>query len=402
MFAHITPWEAAVNEEQSLKYMHDLLRLMVSKKASDLFIADDFPPAMKIDGKLTPVANQKLAGAHTRLFAEAMMNDKQRAEFAKEHECNFAVSPEGVGRFRVNVFRQQEQVTMGIRTIATEILSTEQMGLPPVLNDIVMSRRGLVLMVGGTGSGKSTSLAAMIHHRNHHATDHIITIEDPIEFVHKNAQSLVSHREVGRDTHSWFNALKNTLRQSPDVIFIGEVRERETMEYALAFAETGHLAMATLHANNANQAIERILNFFPVDKRDQVLMDLSLNLKAIISQRLIRRADGRGRVAAIEIMQNTPLIADHIFKGEVQELKEAMVKGREQGNQTFDMALFDLAVKGVITRDEAMRNADSVNDLRVKFRLESKSAGSAAEFKGAAGLSLDDDVTRKLGLEKKP
>ncbi len=390
-----------MNQEQAHKYMHDLLRLMVSKKASDLFIADDFPPAMKIDGKLTAVANQKLAGAHTRLFAEALMTGKQRAEFEAEKECNFAIAPDGVGRFRVNVFLQQGEVSLVARTIATEIPTTEQMGLPPVMNEIVMSRRGLVLMVGGTGSGKSTSLAAMIHHRNANAADHIITIQDPIEFVHKNLQSLVSHREIGRDTHNWFNALKNTLRQAPDVIFIGEVREKETMEYALAFAETGHLAMATLHANNANQAIERILNFFPVDKRDQVLMDLSLNLKAIVSQRLIRRADGRGRVAAIEIMQNTPLIADHIFKGEVQELKEAMVKGREAGNQTFDMALFDLAEKGLITRDEAMRNADSVNDLRVKFRLESKSAGGAAEFKGAAGLSLDSDMTKKLGLDKK-
>ncbi len=304
-----------MNQEQAHKYMHDLLKLMVSKKASDLFIADDFPPAMKIDGKLTAVANQKLAGAHTRLFAEALMTDKQRAEFEAEKESNFAIAPDGVGRFRVNVFLQQGEVSLVARTIATEIPTTEQMGLPPVMNEIVMSRCGLVLMVGGTGSGKSTSLAAMIHHRNANAADHIITIEDPIEFVHKNLQSLVSHREIGRDTHNWFNALKNTLRQAPDVIFIGEVREKETMEYALAFAETGHLAMATLHANNANQAIERILNFFPVDKRDQVLMDLSLNLKAIVSQRLIRRADGRGRVAAIEIMQNTPLIAGHIFKG---------------------------------------------------------------------------------------
>jgi twitching motility protein PilU len=390
-----------VTEEQALKYMHDLLKLMVGKKASDLFIADDFPPAMKIDGKLTPVANQKLAGAHTRLFAESLMSDKQRAEFDKEKECNFAISPEGVGRFRVNVFLQQGHVSMVVRTIATDIPTLEQMGLPTLLGDIVMSKRGLVLMVGGTGSGKSTSLAAMINHRNANATDHIITIEDPIEYVHKNLQSLVSHREIGRDTHNWYAALKNTLRQAPDVIFIGEVREKETMEYAIAFAETGHLAMATLHANNANQAIDRILNFFPEEKRSQVLMDLSLNLRAIISQRLIRRADGRGRVAAIEIMLNTPLIADHIFKGEVLELKEAMVKSREQGCQTFDMALFDLAEKGLITRDEAMRNADSVNDLRVKFRLESKSAGSADEFKGASALSLDSDLTQKLGLDKK-
>ena len=390
-----------MNEEQALKYMHDLLKLMVSKKASDLFIADDFPPSMKIDGKITPIANQKLAAAHTRLFAESLMSDKQRAEFDKEKECNFALSPEGVGRFRVNVFLQQGHVSMVIRTIATVIPTTDEMGLPPILKQIVMEKRGLVLMVGGTGSGKSTSLAAMIHHRNANATDHIITIEDPIEFVHTNLNSLVSHREIGRDTHGWFNALKNTLRQAPDVIFIGEIRERETMEYALAFAETGHLAMATLHANNANQAIDRILNFFPEEKRSQVLMDLSLNLKAIISQRLIRKADGRGRVAAVEIMMNTPLIADHIYKGEVLELKEAMVKSKETGSQTFDMALFDLAEKGVITREEAMRNADSVNDLRVKFRLESKDSGSAADFKGAAGLSLDSDMTMKLGLDKK-
>ena len=390
-----------MNEEQALKYMHDLLKLMVSKKASDLFIADDFPPSMKIDGKITPIANQKLAAAHTKLFAEALMSDKQRAEFDQEKECNFALSPEGVGRFRVNVFLQQGHVSVVIRTIATVIPTTDEMGLPPILQQIVMEKRGLVLMVGGTGSGKSTSLAAMIHHRNANATDHIITIEDPIEFVHTNLNSLVSHREIGRDTHGWFNALKNTLRQAPDVIFIGEIREKETMEYALAFAETGHLAMATLHANNANQAIDRILNFFPEEKRSQVLMDLSLNLKAIISQRLIRKADGRGRVAAVEIMMNTPLIADHIYKGEVLELKEAMVKSRETGSQTFDMALFDLAEKGVITREEAMRNADSVNDLRVKFRLESKDSGSAADFKGAAGLSLDSDMTMKLGLDKK-
>ena len=390
-----------MNQEQALKYMHDLLKLMVSKKASDLFIADDFPPSMKIDGKITPIANQKLAAAHTKLFAEALMSEKQRAEFDQEKECNFALSPEGVGRFRVNVFLQQGHVSMVIRTIATEIPSTDEMGLPPILKQIVMEKRGLVLMVGGTGSGKSTSLAAMIHHRNANATDHIITIEDPIEFVHTNLNSLVSHREIGRDTHGWFNALKNTLRQAPDVIFIGEIREKETMEYALAFAETGHLAMATLHANNANQAIDRILNFFPEEKRSQVLMDLSLNLKAIISQRLIRKADGRGRVAAVEIMMNTPLIADHIYKGEVLELKEAMVKSRETGCQTFDMALFDLAEKGVIAREEAMRNADSVNDLRVKFRLESKDSGAAADFKGAAGLSLDSDMTMKLGLDKK-
>jgi len=265
----------------------------------------------------------------------------------------------------------------------------------------VMSRRGLVLMVGGTGSGKSTSLATMIHHRNQNAQDHIITIEDPVEYVHPNINCLISQREVGRDTLSWEGALKNALRQAPDVIFIGEIRERETMEHAIAFAETGHLCLATLHANNANQAIDRVLNFFPQDKRSQLLMDLSLNLRAIISQRLIRKADGRGRVAAVEIMQNTPLIADIIYKGDVNELKEAMVKSKDNGCRTFDMALFDLAEAGIITRDEAVRNADSLNDIRVRFKLESKSAGGIDEFKGAAALSLDNDVTRKLGLNKK-
>jgi twitching motility protein PilU len=381
--------------------MQDLLGLMVSKKGSDLFIAPDFPPSIKIDGKITPVANQKLAADHTRLFAYSLMNEKQRHEFETERECNFAIAPEAIGRFRVNVFWQQEHVSMVCRTIATDIPSIDEMKLPPELKEIVMSRRGLVLMVGGTGSGKSTSLAAMIHHRNQNAQDHIITIEDPVEYVHPNLKCLISQREVGRDTLSWEDALKNALRQAPDVIFIGEIRERETMEHAIAFAETGHLCLATLHANNAYQAIDRVLNFFPQDKRAQLLMDLSLNLRAIISQRLIRKADGRGRVAAVEIMQNTPLIADIIYKGEVNELKEAMVKSRENGCRTFDMALFDLAEAGSISREEAVRNADSLNDIRVRFKLESKSAGSMDEFKGAAALSLDDDVTRKLGLNKK-
>jgi twitching motility protein PilU len=390
-----------VDEIQSLKYIQDLLGLMVGKKGSDLFIAADFAPSIKIDGKITPVANQKLSAEHTRLFAYSLMNDKQRREFETTRECNFAIAPEGIGRFRVNVFWQQEHVSMVCRTIATQIPTLEQMQLPQELKDIVMTRRGLVLMVGGTGSGKSTSLATMIHHRNQNASDHIVTIEDPVEYVHANINCLISQREVGRDTLSWENALKNTLRQAPDVIFIGEIRERETMEHAIAFAETGHLCMATLHANNANQAIDRVLNFFSSEKRAQVLMDLSLNLRAIVSQRLIRKADGRGRVAAVEIMQNTPLIADLIYKGEVNEIKEAMVKSKDNGCRTFDMALFDLAEAGIITRDEAVRNADSLNDIRVRFKLESKTAGAMEDFKGAAALSLDEDVTRKLGLNKK-
>ncbi|HEY4374117.1 MAG TPA: PilT/PilU family type 4a pilus ATPase, partial [Burkholderiales bacterium] len=390
-----------MDDLQANKYMHDLLGLMVSKKGSDLFIAPDFAPSIKIDGKITPVANQKLAADHTKLFAYALMNDKQRREFETERECNFAISPEGIGRFRVNVFWQQEHVSMVCRTIATKIPTIEDLGLPQDLKEIVMARRGLILMVGGTGSGKSTSLAGMINHRNANSSDHIVTIEDPVEYVHPNQSSLISQREIGRDTLSWENALKNTLRQAPDVIFIGEIREKEVMEHALAFAETGHLCMATLHANNANQAIDRVLNFFSTEKRAQVLMDLSLNLRAIISQRLIRKADGRGRAAAVEIMQNTPLIADMIYKGEINEIKEGMIKAKENGCRTFDMALFDLAEAGVITREEAVRNADSVNDIRVRFKLESKSAGGMDEFKGAAGLTLDEDVTRKLGLNKK-
>jgi twitching motility protein PilU len=389
------------NQAQSYKYMVDLLRLMVSKKASDLFIANDFPPSMKLDGKMTAVANQKLTGAYTKSFAYALMNDKQIEEFETTKECNFAINPDGVGRFRVNVYYQQEHVSMVLRTIPTDIPTLDGLDLPKGLAEIVMAKRGLVLMVGATGSGKSTSLAAMIRHRNESSNDHIVTIEDPVEFVHPNINCLVSHREVGRDTQTWHNALKNTLRQAPDVIFIGEIRDKETMEYAIAFAETGHLCMATLHANNANQAIDRVINFFPQEKRDQLLMDLSLNLKAIVSQRLIRKADTRGRAAAIEVMMNTPLIADLIFKGEVAEIKTVMAKSNEQGCKTFDQALFDLAEAGKITREEAMRNADSVNDLRVKFRLEAKDAGTADKFAGAADLALDTDVTKKLGLNKK-
>ena len=381
----------------------ELLRLMVSRKGSDLFIADDFPPSIKIDGKITGVAQQKLAAAQTKALAYSIMGEKQRAEFERDKECNFAISPEGVGRFRVNVFMQQDCVSMVVRTIPTEIPTLEGMGLPAGLKEIAMSKRGLVLMAGGTGSGKSTSLAAMINHRNANATDDIITIEDPIEFVHKNLKSLISHREVGRDTLGWESALKNTLRQAPDVIFIGEIRDRETMEHAIAFAETGHLAMATLHANNANQTIDRILNFFPEEKRAQVLMDLSLNLRSVISQRLIRKADGKGRIAAIEILLQSALISDLIFKGEVAAIKDAMTKSREVGMQTFDQALFDLVQSGAITQDEALRNSDAVNDLRLKFKLEGKDAkGVGALVQGAADLSLERDLTRKLGIKKDP
>jgi len=392
-----------MNEEQATKYVNELLKLMVGRKGSDLFLADDFPPSIKIDGKITSVAQQKLNATQTRALAYAVMNEKARAEFERDHECNFAIAPEGIGRFRVNVFTQQDCVSAVFRTIPTEVPTLAGMGLPPQLGEIVMAKRGLVLMAGGTGSGKSTSLAAMINHRNANATDHIITIEDPIEFVHRNQKSLVSQREIGRDTRDWEAALKNTLRQAPDVIYIGEVRDRETMEHAIAFAETGHLAMATLHANNANQTIDRILNFFPEEKRSQVLMDLSLNLRAVISQRLIRRADGKGRVAAIEILLQSALVSDLIFKGEVGAIKEAMVKSAEVGMQTFDQALFNLAESGLVTQDEALRNADAVNDLRLRFKLESKGSNAAAQAAvGAADLSLERDLTRKLGIKKDP
>jgi len=357
----------------NLKFMHDLFRLMLTQKASDLFISDDFPPAMKINGKLTPMNSQKLTGAHTKAFANAIMNDRQKAEFEAELECNFAISPEGIGRFRVNVFVQQEKVGMVIRTITTKIPNLDELKLPPILKTIMMEKRGLVILVGGTGSGKSTTLAAMLDHRNQNSYGHIITIEDPVEYVHRNKNCLITHREVGRDTNAWFSALKNTLRQAPDVILIGEIRDKDTMEFAMNFAETGHLCMATLHANNANQAIDRIINFFPEERRAQLLMDLSLNMKAFISQRLIPIKNGNGRAAAIEILLNSPLISDLIFKGDVHAIKEVMTKSRELGMQTFDQALFDLAEEGKITQEEALRNADSLNELRLKFKLQGKS-----------------------------
>jgi twitching motility protein PilU len=376
-----------MNPEAALNYMHDLLRLMLSNKASDLFIADDFPPAMKINGKLTPVSKQKLNGAYTKALAYAVMNDAQRAEFEREMECNFAINPSGIGRFRVNVFVQQEIVGMVLRTITTKIPNLDEMGLPPVLKDVVMSKRGLLLLVGGTGSGKSTTLAAMLDHRNEASYGHIITIEDPVEYVHKNKNCLITHREVGRDTKHWFAALKNTLRQAPDVILIGEIRDRETMEFAMSFAETGHLCMATLHANSANQALERIVNFFPEERHPQLLMDLSLNMRGIVSQRLIPAADGNGRCAAIEILLNSPLIADLIFKGDVGGIKGVMAKSTGSGMQTFDQALFALYESGKISMEEALRNADSLNELRLKIKLEGKHK-SGMEGGGFATLSL--------------
>lgn len=358
-----------MEREQAVKFMHDLLRLMIGKKASDLFITVAFPPAIKVDGKVTPVSNQTLTPQHTQEFARALMNDRQAQEFEATKECNFAISPPGIGRFRVNAFVQQSRVGLVLRTITTAIPKFEELNLPSVLKDIGMSKRGIVIFVGGTGCGKSTSLAAMVGYRNENSYGHIVTIEDPVEFVHEHKNCIITQREVGVDTDNWFSALKNTLRQAPDVILIGEIRDRETMEYAIAFAETGHLAMSTLHANSSNQALDRMINFFPDERRQQLLMDLSLNLRALVSQRLILRKEGKGRVAAVEIMLNSPLISELIFKGEVQEIKEIMSRSRELGMQTFDQALFDLYEAGQISYEDALRNADSVNDLRLRIKL---------------------------------
>ncbi|SFP63087.1 twitching motility protein PilU [Nitrosomonas cryotolerans] len=363
-----------MKQEQATKFMFDLLRLMLSKKASDLFITAGFPPALKIDGKMTPVSQQVLTAEHTSELARAIMNDKQVVEFEKTKECNFAINPSDIGRFRVNAFVQQQRVGIVLRTITTQIPEFDSLSLPPVLKDVVMSKRGLIIFVGGTGSGKSTSMAALIGYRNKHSHGHIITIEDPVEFVHEHINCVITQREVGVDTESWEVALKNTLRQAPDVILIGEIRDRETMEHAIAFAETGHLCMGTLHANSANQALDRIVNFFPEERRSQLLMDLSLNMKALVAQRLIPVKDGEGRIAAIEVMLNSPLISDLIFKGHVHEIKQIMKKSREGGMQTFDMALFELYEAGKISYEDALRNADSMNELRLQIKLEGAEA----------------------------
>jgi twitching motility protein PilU len=377
-----------MERDQAIKFMHDLLRLMLTKKASDLFITADFPPAIKVDGKMTPVSSQKLSPLHTKELARAVMNDKQASEFEASKECNFAISPPDIGRFRVNAFIQQGKIGMVLRTITTTIPKMEDLGLPEVLKDVAMTKRGLVIFVGGTGSGKSTSLAAMIGYRNENSYGHIITIEDPVEYVHPHINCIMTQREVGVDTESWEAALKNTLRQAPDVILIGEIRDREVMEHAIAFAETGHLAMGTLHANSANQALDRIINFFPEERRQQLLMDLSLNLKALISQRLIPKTGGKGRAAAIEIMLNSPLIADLVFKGEVHQIKEIMAKSNELGMITFDQALFKLYEADMISYEDALRNADSVNDLRLKVKLHGKDAKNVNMMDGLEHLDI--------------
>ncbi len=377
-----------MERDQAVKFTHDLLRAMVAKKASDLFLTVGYPPAIKLDGKMTPVANQPLTAQHTAELARAMMNDKQAGEFEATKECNFAISPGDIGRFRVNAFMQQGRIGIVLRTITTAIPKFEDLNLPTVLKDVVMTKRGLIIMVGGTGSGKSTSLAAMVGYRNENSYGHIITIEDPIEYVHEHKNCVITQREVGVDTDSWHAALKNTLRQAPDVILIGEIRDRETMDYAIAFAETGHLCMSTLHANSANQALDRIINFFPEERKHQLLMDLSLNVRALVSQRLIPKKDGKGRVAAVEIMLNSPLIADLIFKGEVQEIKSIMGKSRELGMQTFDQHLFDIYETGQISYEDALRNADSVNELRLMIKLNSKDAKEKDVMSGIEHLNI--------------
>jgi len=382
---------SVLTEDQARGYMHKLLAAMSQAGGSDLFIAHDFPPSMKANGSMQPLSGQKLTGDVTQALANAMMNERQRAEFAKDLECNFAISLPGVSRFRVNVYVQQQHVAMVIRTIASEIPNFDKLGLPAVLQEVIMNKRGLALVVGGTGSGKSTTLAALIDHRNTHSAGHIITVEDPVEYVHQSKKSLVSHREVGVDTHSWHHALKNTLRQAPDVILIGEIRDAETMEHAIAFAETGHLCLGTLHANSANQAIDRIMNFFPDERRNQLLMDLSANLRAIVSQRLVRTEDGKGRKAAIEVLLNTPTVAERIFKGAFGDLKGVMEKSRELGMRTFDWALFDLYNEGHISYEEAIRNADSANELRLNLKLRSR-RGEPASAPGA-DLSFDRALT---------
>jgi twitching motility protein PilU len=379
-----------MERDQAIKYMRDLLTLMVEKKGSDLFITRDFPPAIKIDGKVTPVSKTKLTQENTKALAYAVMNDRQIKEYEATKECNFAISPTGIGRFRCNGFVQQGACGLVLRTIETEVPNLDKLGLPPVLKDIIMAKRGLVIMVGGTGSGKSTSLAAMIDHRNANSYGHIITIEDPIEYVHPHKNCIIMQREVGVDTDDWEIALKNTLRQAPDVILLGEIRDRETMEFGIAFAETGHLAVATLHANSANQALDRIINFFPEERRQQLLMDLSLNLRSVISQRLLKKADGKGRVAAIEILLNSPLISDLILKGEVHGIKEIMSRSNELGMKTFDQALFDLYEADLISFDDALRNADSQNELRLRIKLEGKAAKGRNPLEDAGGLQLEE------------
>jgi len=346
----------------------DYLKIMVAKDASDIYLTTGAPPSAKFQGVLKPIDKTSLSANQVKEIALAIMDDAQKAQFTEKPEMNLALSRPGVGRFRVNIFKQRNQYAMVVRNIKTDIPQMAELGLPPILSKLIMSKRGLILFIGATGSGKSTSLASLIDQRNTNSAGHIITIEDPIEFVHQHKKSIINQREVGMDTDSYADALKNTLRQAPDVILIGEIRDRETMEHAITFAETGHLAISTLHANNSNQALDRIINFFPEDRRNQLLLDLSLNLRGFVSQRLIPTVDGK-RCAAIEVMLGTPLVCDMIKRGDITEIKEIMSKSENLGMQTFDSALFKLVKEGRITEDEAIRNADSANNLRLKISL---------------------------------
>jgi twitching motility protein PilU len=383
-----------MEREQAVRLTQNLLRKMVERNGSDLFITRGFPPAIKVDGTIHKATDTPLSVDQSAMMVRSIMNDKQIKEFDATKECNFAIAPQGIGRFRVSAFIQQGYVGAVLRTITTEIPTLEELELPPILKDVVMNKRGIVIVVGGTGSGKSTTLAAMIGHRNENSRGHIVSIEDPVEYVHPHKGCVITQREVGIDTETWHNALKNTLRQAPDVILIGEIRDRDTMEYAIQFAETGHLCLATLHANSANQALDRIINFFPEERRQQLLMDLSLNTRGFISQRLIPREGGIGRIAAMEIMLNTPLIADLIFKGEVGQIKDIMAKSTRLGMQTFDQALFDLYEQATISYEEAMRNADSKNELRLRIKLQSKRDSTVADQQAESLRIMDEDTAR--------
>ena len=385
-----------MDRDQAIKLMQDLLRRVVEKKASDLFITAGFPPAIKIDGEVRPQSERALTPEQSATLVRAIMNDRQSKEFDSTRECNFAISPPGIGRFRVSAFVQQSHTGCVIRLINAKIPTFEELDLPPILRDVVMSKRGLVIVVGGTGSGKSTTLAAMVGYRNEKTRGHIVTIEDPVEYVHPHRGCVITHREVGVDTESWHTALRNTLRQAPDVILIGEIRDRETMEYGIQFAETGHLVLATLHANSSNQALDRIINFFSEERREQLLMDLSLNVRALISQRLVPREGGAGRVAAMEIMLNSPLIQDLIFRGEVGKIKEIMSRSTRVGMNTFDQALFDLYEKGLISYEDALRNADSKNELRLRVKLESKRENKPVESDGNLMIVEEETQGRSL------
>jgi twitching motility protein PilU len=374
-----------MDRDQAIRLMQDLLRRMVEKKGSDLFITAGFPPAIKIDGEIRPQAERTLLPEQSAALVRAVMNDRQTKEFDATKECNFAISPAGIGRFRVSAFVQQGFTGAVLRTINAKIPTIEELELPMILKDVSLSKRGFVIMVGGTGSGKSTSLAAMVGFRNEKTRGHIVTIEDPVEYIHPHKGCVVTHREVGVDCENWHVALKNTLRQAPDVILIGEIRDRETMEYGIQFAETGHLVLATLHANNSNQALDRIINFFPEERREQLLMDLSLNIRALISQRLLPRESGTGRIAAMEVMLQSPLISDLIFKGEVAKIKDVMARSNRLGMKTFDQSLFELYEAGLVSYEDALRNADSKNELRLRVKLESKREARADD----AGKDLE-------------